>query len=132
MFKKGDVVLKLKEKKGKSFYIQGDFRVLDMYVMNPNAINDSSSLVKIIEAQTVEGYWRATAEFLEILVNGMNLVKAERVGSKPEGEEAQCVWMTKIVVDLLISEFADDHKKLKFILKKAKRWLKEAQERNNQ
>ena len=131
ILKVGDSLYKLKEKRGETLYIPEEFEEVDLLVINPYAVNDSSSLIKIIEAQTIDGYWRATSHFLDFLVNKAGLVHGWLLSSKPAGENAQRVWLTKIVLDVLASEFAGDRKKLKFIIKKAKRWLK-AQNNYNQ
>ena len=126
-FKVGDSSYTPEENKGKKLILPG-LKELDMYVTNPNASKDSATLIRIIEAQTVDGYWRADSEFLQFLASEAGLVTTEQLGSKPEGDhEAQRLWLTNIVVGLLVSEFAADKKKLKYILRKARRWLRAAE-----
>ena len=127
-FRSGDSIYKLAGNQGKYLYIQGEnLKLLDMYVINPNAVNDSNSLVKIIEAQTVDGYWKPTPQFIQFLANEANLVTTAQLASKPAEDKAQFVWLTKILVNVLVSDFAEDKNKLKYIIKKAKRWLKAAE-----
>ena len=125
-----DTIYKLSTKKSKKLDFGGHFDVIELLVPTPvtHQTNKGALLVKIVESQDLDGFWEYTNDLWiliqKVVTKKPNRAKIASMGARPAGKQAERVWMTKIVFEVLKRNFASNKKKLRLIMRKAKRWLK--------
>ena len=122
--KAGDEIFQLSSHQGQKLNFNKAMNLVDLIVDIDNPASEQDNLLKIVESQSVKGFWECTQTICSLLTNKLGMQLEKEFGKKPSGSEAQRIWMTKIILKIFAKRFSSEKKKLKFIVRKAKKWLK--------
>jgi ubiquitin len=115
----GDQIFEFGECASQNMSWRGNSKIIDLFEIGTENMSEAD-LIKLIQLQRVNGSWENSEAVKNALLE-LELVSEERLA---QIGDSGAVGMTQLMMSVLTAKFSDQKKKLKFILKKAKIWLK--------